>query len=437
MPSSLDTLRIVPSWVASLNPWQAAFAGLLATLLLWLWSVLGRRKHQALARQRHHIRELSDAIVPTTGAEGNRIDCLLARDGSDTLRALREGIANAQRRISVGTYILARDAVGRELVSLLAQKAREGVEVRLLIDAVGSRTLPWFALRRLRAAGGQVARFNPVLSLRGRGSANWRNHRKIAVFDGTIAIIGGQNLGGQYIGSNPSRRRFRDASFRITGPAANHLEHVFLTDWCQATETEPASLRSILLESVDKAGDSKAVVIDSGPDAEGDPLREALGKLVDEARESIDIVTPYFIPDAALLAALVRAARGGRRVCVIVPRRSDHRLTDFARRPYLRALAEAGATIKLYGPGVLHTKLVLIDGQQALVGSANIDMRSFFLNYEIGVLVSRSPACREIAAHIESLARESRELSPIVVARSRRWHGRLLESVSNWIAPLL
>lgn len=417
--------------------WQAALLGALAVAGLWIRSLLGRRKHEALARQRARIRQLADAIAPGTGAEGNRVDCLLARDGSDTLRALRAGIAGARRRISVGTYILARDAVGRELVSLLAARAREGVEVRLLIDAIGSRTLPDFSLRELRAAGGAVARFNPVLSLRGRGSANWRNHRKIAVFDGEVAIIGGQNLGGQYIGSNPSRRRFRDASFRVTGPAANHIEHIFLTDWCQATGTEPESLRPILLEDVPAAGRARALVIDSGPDAEGDPLWESLQGLVDGARDSIDIVTPYLIPDPATLAALTRAARGGRRVRIIVPRRSDHRLTDFARRPHLRALAEAGADIRLYAPGVLHTKLVLVDGARALVGSANIDMRSLFLNYEIGVLVSDSPACAEIAAHVEDLARESRELPPRVVAQARTWRARLLERMAGWIAPLL
>jgi len=437
MPPVTGILELVTNWVASINPWQAALAGLLTVLVIWLRNLLGRRKHQALARQRHHIRELADAIAPATGAEGNRVDCLLARDGSDTLRALRSGIAGARRRISVGTYILAHDAVGRELVGLLAERARAGIEVRLLIDAVGSRTLPWFVLRRLRDAGVQVARFNPVLSLRGRGSANWRNHRKIAVFDGEVAIVGGQNLGGQYIGSSPSRRRFRDASFRITGPAANHLEHVFLTDWCQATGTEPASLRGILVEDVAPAGGDRAEVIDSGPDAEGDPLRERLGGLVDAARESIDIVTPYFIPDQALLDALVRASRGGLRVRLIVPRRSDHRLTDFARRPYLRALVDAGATIRLYAPGVLHTKLVLVDGRHALVGSANIDMRSLFLNYEIGVLVSGSPACDEMAGHVEALARESREISPAFAARARRWNGRLLEQLATWLAPLL
>ena len=427
----------MPSWVASLQAWQIAAAGLLLTLALWTWSLLGRRKHRALALQRRRVRQLADAIAPGTGAEGNRVDCLLARDGSDTLRALREGIVGARRRISVGTYILARDAVGREMLSLLAARARDGVEVRLLVDSVGSRTLPWFALRELREAGGEIARFNPVLSLRGKGSANWRNHRKIAVFDGEVAIVGGQNLGGQYIGSAPSRRRFRDASFRITGPAANHIEHVFLTDWCQATGTEPEMIRETLIEEVDAAGSDRAQVIDSGPDAEGDPLWERLLRMVDEARNSIDVVTPYLIPDPDLLAALCLAARNGRRVRVIVPRRSDHRLTDFARRPALRALAEAGAEIRLYAPGVLHTKLVLVDGEQALIGSANIDMRSLFLNYEIGVLVSRSPACAEIAAHVDGLARESREASPWMVARARRWQGRLLEALARLIAPLL
>lgn len=427
----------MPTWVASLEAWQMAVIGLLLALGLGLWSFLGRRKHQALARQRRHVRQLADAIAPGTGVEGNQVDCLLARDGSDTLRALREGIAGAKRRISIGTYILARDAVGREVLALLTARARAGIEVRLLMDSVGSRTLPWFALNEFRAAGGQVARFNPVFSLRGKGSANWRNHRKIAVFDGEIAIVGGQNLGGQYIGSAPSRRRFRDASFRITGPAANHIEHVFLTDWCQTTGTEPESLRGTLLEEVTAAGKARALVIDSGPDAEGDPLWEHLLRIVDGARESIDIVTPYFIPDANLIAALSSAARCGRRVRVIVPRRSDHRLTDFARRPALRALAEAGAEIRLYSPGVLHTKLVLVDREQALIGSANIDMRSLFLNYEIGVLVSESPACAEIAEHIDSLARESREASPGMVARSRRWQGRVLEKIARMIAPLL
>jgi len=424
-------------WFESLTPWDVVAAVLVVVPALWLWSVLGRRKHEALARQRQRIRELADAIAPATGAEGNRVECLLARDGSDTLRALREGIAGARRRISVGTYILAHDAVGRELVSLLAARAREGVEVRLLIDAIGSRTLPWFALRRLRAAGGQVAWFNPVFSLRGKGSANWRNHRKLAVFDGTLAIIGGQNLGGQYIGSNPSRRRFRDASFRVSGPAANHIEHIFLTDWCQATDVEPESLRQTLLEEAPAVGTERAQVIDSGPDAEGDPLWKQLLQMIEQAKARIDIVTPYFIPDAELIAVLGQAARGGRRVRVIIPRRSDHRLTDFARRPALRTLAEAGAEIYLYSPGVLHTKLVLIDGERALIGSANIDMRSLFLNYEISAVVSHSPACADIAAHIDSLVAESRRLSPQVIARAQRWHGRGLERIANLIAPLL
>ena len=122
---------------------------------------------------------------------------------------------------------------------------------------------------------------------------------------------------------------------------------------------------------------------------------------------------------------------------LVVPRRSDHRLTDFARRPYLRALAEAGAQIHLYAPGVLHTKLALFDGERALVGSANIDMRSFFLNYEIGVLVEESPACAEIERHIGDLVASSRELSPRVLARARQWHGRTLERLSELIAPLL
>jgi len=424
-------------WAQALNFWQIGLTLFFVSLGLWLWSLLGRRKHQQLAQNRRTIRVIADAIAPLHGVEGNQVKGLLSRDGSDTLKALRVGIAGAQRRISISTYILAHDIVGREVIALLAARARTGVEVRLLIDAVGSRMLPNYRLKDLRAAGVQVARFNPVLSLRTRGSANWRNHRKIAVFDGNTAIIGGQNLGGQYIGSMPARRRFRDASFLIQGPAANHLEHVFLTDWCQAQNLDPIDLKSVLREEAGQAGKDHAEVIDSGPDAESDPLWQALNRAITSARTSIDIVTPYFIPDAITLAALTRAAREGIQVRVIVPKKSDHRLTDFARRPYLRKLAEAGAEIRFYGPGILHTKLVLIDKTKAFIGSANFDMRSLFLNYEITVLVQQSQACTEIADYIEGLAQESKEPSLSLIRGARTWQGQLLERLARLIAPLL
>jgi cardiolipin synthase len=214
----------MPAWVPEPTAWQATVLLAAAAAFLSFRAVFGRRKHRRLAADRRRLRALSGSPLADGRATANRVTCLLDRDGIEAHNALVAGIRGARRRISIGTYILAHDAVGRSLVRLLAERARQGVEVRVLVDAVGSRFLPWTAGALLRRAGARLVRFNPFLTLRGRGSANWRNHRKIAVFDGTTALVGGQNLGGRYIGSNPSRRRFRDASFLIEGPAAAALE---------------------------------------------------------------------------------------------------------------------------------------------------------------------------------------------------------------------
>lgn len=424
-------------WVAALAAWQVLSALAATAGALWLRSALGRRKHRRLAANRRRLRALSEALVPKGGASLNRVSCLLDRDGSESHAALVRGIRGARRRISVGTYILAADEVGRGLVRLLAERAREGVEVRVLVDAVGSRFLPWTAGAVLRRAGGRLERFNPVLTLRGRGSANWRNHRKIAVFDGKAAIVGGQNLGGRYIGSSPARRRFRDASFLVEGPAAAALEHVFLADWCQATGTEPEAHREILAELPDEQGETRVAVVDSGPDAPGDPLRERLMRELAKARSRIDLVTPYFIPDEELLELLESKARSGVAVRLVTPRRSDHPITDFARRSALRRLHAAGGEIRLHGPGVLHAKVALVDRERAMVGSANLDMRSLFLNYEVGAVLEGGGAPAEIARYVEGLAAESRRHDPARAERATRWEERALERLARLVANQL
>lgn len=426
----------MPAWVPALPAWQILLLLAGGGAFLAFRAVFGRRKHRRLAANRRRLRALSEVLAPDELPTRNRVDCLLDRDGIEAHAALVEGIRGARRRISIGTYILAHDAVGRGLVRLLAQRAREGVEVRLLVDAVGSRFLPWTVGAVLRRAGARLERFNPFLSLRGRGSANWRNHRKIAVFDGRVAIVGGQNLGGRYIGSSPARRRFRDASFRVEGPAAAALEHIFLADWCQATGTEPEAHRAILAEVPAETGDGRVAVVDSGPDAPGDPLRDRLMRELDGASASIDLVTPYFIPDDALLGLLERKARGGTRVRLVIPRRSDHPVTDLARRSSLRRLHAAGATVLLHGPGVLHAKLVLVDGRRAMVGSANLDMRSLFLNYEVAAWIEGGATAR-IADYVEGLARESRAHDPARADRASRWDERLLERLARLVANQL
>ncbi len=399
--------------------------------------LFGGRKHGALAAAKREVNRLARSLGGDPEAEGNRVRLLGDRDGAEVLRELRSQIAAARRRIHVSTYILSADRVGRELVGLLARRAKEGVEVRLLVDAVGSWGVPLALCRPLRNAGGRVARFNPVLPFQGKGSANWRNHRKIAIFDGERAVIGGQNLGLDYMGETPSRRRFRDCSFLIEGPAAGALEQVFIADWCQATDENPSAHEALLRERPAAAGASRAEIVASGPDCREDPLWETYVRLFSSARQSITVVTPYFVPDRMLFSLLLAAARAGRHVRLIVPRRSDHRLVDFARRWHLRTFREAGGEVLFYGPGVLHAKLTLVDGEAAVIGSANLDMRSLFLNYEIAAVVRGPAAVAEISAYVDGLAAECGDYSEDLYRRSRTRFGRAVEAVSRVLAPLL
>ncbi|MFM9000283.1 MAG: phospholipase D-like domain-containing protein [Opitutia bacterium] len=399
--------------------------------------LFGGRKHGALADAKREVNRTARSLGGDPEAEGNRLRLLGDRDGSATLHELRAQILGAKRRIHVSTYILAEDRVGKEIVALLARRAREGVTVRLLVDAVGSWGAPLTLCRPLRRAGGQVARFNPVLPFQGKGSANWRNHRKIAVFDGCRAVIGGQNLGLDYMGDEPSRRRFRDCSFLLEGPAAGALEQVFVADWCQATDEPPSAHEALLRERPDKAGPVRAEIVASGPDCRDDPLWDTYVRLVSGARSSITVVTPYFVPDRMLFSLLIAAAQAGRHVRLIVPRRSDHRLVDFARRWHLRTFREAGGEVLFYGPGVLHAKLTVVDGEAAVVGSANLDMRSLFLNYEVAAVIRDAAAVAAVTEYCEGLAAQCGGYSEDLYRRSRSRVGRAIEAVSRVLAPLL
>lgn len=425
--------RITPGYLLLWGP-LAWFFPLATALLIF---VFGGRKHVALAAAKKEVNRVARRLTDEPDFEGNAFELLGDRDGRATLEALRAHIRSARRRISIATYILSDDAVGRGLTRLLVERARDGVEVRLLVDAIGSFGIPLRLGRALRRAGGEIARFNPALPMRGKGSANWRNHRKIAVFDGATAIIGGQNLGLRYMGEQPSRRRFRDCSFLIAGPSAAAIERVFIADWCQATDEPPLRFAPALRERPRAAGTARVEVIASGPDCEGDPLWETYERLFAGCQRSITVVTPYFVPDRTLFTLLRTAAEAGRHVRIMVPRRSDHRLLDFARRWYLRTLREAGAEILFFKPDVLHAKLVLVDGEHLVVGSANLDMRSLFLNYEIGASVRDPAAVAEVARLIAGWETECGRYGEDLYRRSRTLTGRAIETLSKVLAPLL
>jgi len=405
-----------------------------AALILFIW---GGRKYTQLARNKREVNAVAKKLTSDSEIRGNRFSVLGDEDGKMMLETLLREIRSAQKRIHIETYILKADAIGREIISALTQRARAGVEVRLLLDGVGSFGTPQFLCQPLIKAGGEVAQFNPILPMQGKGSANWRNHRKIAIFDGQSAVIGGQNISLNYLGYVPSNRRYRDCSFFIDGPAAGALERVFIADWCQATDREPKEFVEILRHQPLLNGKTQIKIISSGPDCVGDPLWETYIKLIENAEKSITIMTPYFIPDRTLFRLLVNAAQKNIEVKIILPRRSDHRLLDFARRWYLRKLKETGAKILFYKSGVLHAKLFLVDDETAIVGSANLDMRSLFFNYEIAACINHLESLDNIGDFITSIEKECSPYSEDIYRRSRTWRGQALEAASKLVAPLL
>jgi len=338
--------------------------------------------------------QLTDASLTA----GNRVDLLSS--AAAMYERLLDDIASAKRQIHLEFYIWRDDATGSRFVEALCRRASAGVEVRLLLDAVGSLEVTAETRARLAAAGAAVGFFHPVNPLRRRFNVNLRNHRKIAVLDGTIAYTGGINVGDEYLGLSDEVGPWRDTAVRLVGPATAELQRIFCEDWYFTTDElvagEPAFPELPRVE-----GGAPVQVVASGPDEDFGYIHRTYFCAVGLARRSILITTPYFVPDAPMQLALETAALRGVDVQLIVPRHSDNPVVDAAARSYVRQLAEAGVRIHFYERGFIHAKTIVVDGQVAAVGSANMDVRSFRLNFEAGVLVYDDALARELVEAFE------------------------------------
>ncbi len=309
------------------------------------------------------------------------------QDGSQALQTLRSMISSATKTLDVCTFLFGRDVLGDEITALLAQRAGQGVRIRLLIDGIGFYIGGHPNLKRLSSAGVQVALFVSPLRSPLRGRTNLRNHRKLVIVDGTWMWTGGRNLAAEYFEGDPNSLRKKpawiDLSFDLRGALARQADQRFEQDWMFATKGVTAKRPHPGVPAL-VAGAGSARLIASGPDQADDTIYTLLVSACFTAHSRILTVTPYFVPDATLLMALTLAARRGIAVDLLLPRKSNHRLADIARHAALRELAAAGARIWL-APSMIHAKAVLIDDDLALVGSANLDERSLFLNYELMV----------------------------------------------------
>jgi cardiolipin synthase len=236
------------------------------------------------------------------------------------------------------------------------------------------------------------------------------------------------------MGPTPFAGRWRDFGAVIEGPAVLVLEEVFIADWCFVTRQAPDPLRAeVQARGAPVRGECELQVVASGPDVPGDPLYEGIIAMIQEAERSIRIVTPYFIPDDVLLRSLIVKARAGCRVTLIVPARSNHPVADFARRNFARALVAAGGTVLLYTGGMLHAKSIVVDDRVALMGSPNFDLRSLFVNFEVGVMIYTAPELAAISAWVDDLMRKC-EPPP---ATKRHLVASVAEDLCRLLAPLL
>ena len=305
----------------------------------------------------------------------------LHADGATARAALFQIIDGARQTLDVSTFILGNDEFGREVVTRLAHRARQGVRVRLLLDGFFAVLVPRRFTRELKSAGVQVAVFRPFFSLRRLGPRNLRNHRKLVIADDASLWCGGRNLAAEYFLGDAQGAIWPDLSFDLRGPVAAAAGSQFDLDWNTTPAKTPLRERTVAPVS----GGTLAQFLPSGPDQVEDTAQSLLIDGCYRARRRLLIVTPYFVPDDSLRAAMRLAARRGVRVTIVLPERSNHLLADFVRSRPMRDLAAAGVEFRLL-PSMVHAKAVVIDETLAMCGSINLDLRSLLLNHEASVV---------------------------------------------------
>ncbi|TWT55671.1 phospholipase D-like domain-containing protein [Allorhodopirellula solitaria] len=333
-----------------------------------------------------------DLCLPT---EKNRVRILT--DVRDVRQAFLDLIESGKEAIYITTFILDDKQTSSLIVDRLCEKARAGVQVRLLVDGFGSFMVPEEQLQRLRDAGGRAVRFKAMSQLSRLAYLNFRNHRKLAVCDGQRAILGGANIVEDEMTDGDAEDTWIDLSLWIEGPAAPQLQSVFCSDWNFETEEElpPAKLEDA--EAIEGEPTSQLTVMPIGPDGPAEILDDFWQFAIHHAEKRIWICTPYCVPPPSAMRALELACRRGIDVRIMVPQVSDLRPVDYARYDYFRDLVEHGGRVFRYGGGMVHAKLGIVDDMTALVGSANFDVRSFFLNYELSVVVHDQPTIERLS----------------------------------------
>jgi cardiolipin synthase len=355
----------------------------------------GLRRHGVLPRPAELRRLLRADDVRFT--RGNHLE--LHADGGSALEAMLAAIGRAKRRVHLETYILRSDETGRRFFAALAERAKASVEVRVLYDAVGSRGLATAAVDALRAAGADVVAFNPLSRMYPRWAPRRRDHRKILVVDGEVAFTGGLNIGDEYAfgvstGAD-ERRRWTDAHVRITGPAVQMLEAVFLESWFRADGPDSPWPDLDVHVPAGAAGESVGVLAD-GPTYHRRRMRELLIEALAGASDHVRLATPYFVPGRKLLTALSAAAARGVHVDLMIAGFSDHPFVRWAAYAVIPELVERGVRVYEVRGSMMHAKMAVFDRSLTVLGTSNLDRQSLQHSYEVNLIVEGESFARRV-----------------------------------------
>ena len=376
---------------------------------------------------------LVNKLTETHIFTGNDIQVFTS--GKDKFESLLQDVAKATRYIHVQYFIIEKDESGKRLVDLLMSKAREGVEVRVLYDYVGSFYTRPRVLKEMRAAGIKVHPFLELTYTQFAFRANWRNHRKIVVIDGEVGYVGGMNIANRYITGDKKWKPWRDTHLRITGEAVAAMQYSFAIDW-NFTTRELLRSTTMRYDTPPENEDYVVQMVGSGPTSRWNNISFVFLKAITLAKRSVYIQTPYFLPSDSLLKALQSAALAGVDVRVMIPRHPDSALLRLATASYIKECLLAGIKIYFYEPTVMHAKVVIVDEEFVTTGSTNFDFRSFEHNFEFNALIYSKEFNQKMKDIFEA---DMEQCTRLLLSKwkKRPLIQKALESVVRLISPIL
>lgn len=387
------------------------------------------------------IKGYTDLIMYNLETSGavltNDNDVEIFTEGTEKFRALAEDLKKAEHFIHIQYYIIRNDVLFQQIKDILIEKAAQGVEVRVLFDSMGCRSVRHKFWRELASKGIMTAEFFPAILGRLQLRINYRNHRKIVVIDNKVAYVGGFNVGKEYVNLSKRFGHWRDTHLRIQGGAVLSLQARFILDWNYAARENLLQNPRLFEGGVSGKRDfCEMQIISSGPDNTTQQIRDNYLRLITKARKSIYIQTPYFIPDESILNALMMAVRSGIEVNIMIPCMPDHPFVYWATYSYIGDMVMAGAKCYTYENGFLHSKGIVVDGEVLCYGTANMDIRSFALNFEVNAVIYDPKKAQEMERIFQEDLKVCRQITRNFYA-GRKLIIRLKEQVCRLMSPLL